>query len=496
MKKLLFVTGILAALLVSCGDINIISGSSTRRTFWAQDLTKDYGDRGRFYQLTANLLAENEYCKVWVETTSGVDRETAQKMADAYIDIYTKMINVFGMNFRLSAFGPMYNTIQLADYIGDGDGKLCILLLDIKDGYKKGVNDATVGGYFYSGDFIDHQYSNKCDMICIDTNPGKPGEKESNTTLAHELQHLMNITTSMAMRNDGEYAYPMDTWIDEGLSSAAEWVYLEEHILNRWGWYYLNGDGNGLIDRGNNFFVWGNREEENQYAVLDDYATVYLFFQWLRIQSNKGVGIYRDIISSEHGDYQAVTKAAVSSIAAYSDWGALLENWLAANYIYAPTDTYGYKDDFQFYNKDNELLTIKGRNLLSTHGNTVKLYPGEGVFSKINGSYNTPADSGNIKYLNLTSALLTYNKSTISYEYVYNEKGEAIGTRYPDTATGTVTGVVSGSVSVPVEGRFLTAPGLAGPYLIGAGDVRRSGGAGNLLPAGVPRLLNSAAVSE
>ena len=501
MKKLPFVIFISVILLSSCDWLfEDEKGSETTKKFWAQDLTKEYGERGRFYQLTADLLAENGYCKVYAERNSGVSRETAQKVAAEYLKVRSKMLDAFGITFDMGIYGKL-DTIQLADAYADADGKLTILLLDIRDGYQKGVNDAAVGGYFYMGDFFDQQSSNLCDMICIDTNPGKPGEEESNTTLAHELQHMMNFITSVQMRVEDRTLYPMDTWIDEGLSSAAEYVYTGEHLLNRWGWYYLNGDGTNIkssIDKGNNFFVWGNREDENQYAILDDYATVYLFFQWLRIQSN-GSGIYKEIIGSNEYNYLAVTNAASSINTSYKDnWGALLGDWLTANYIYNSTGIHGYKNDFEFYNKDNELLTIKGRNILSTNENNVKLYPGEGVFSKINGSYSTPADSGNIKYSNLTSALLTYNKSTVSYVYNYNDKGEPISMRPPDTETGAVTGVtVSANVNIaaPVNGRYLTAPGLAGPYWIGAGDVRRSGTV-NLSPAGVPRLLNSAAAGE
>jgi len=491
MKKLLFVTGILVILLSSCVD----SDWGTTRRFWAQDTTKDYSSPSRFYQLTASLLAENDYCKVWVETASGVKKETAQKVADAYIDIYNKMINAFGFDYQ----GRQYNSIELADYRGDGDRKLCILLLDIKDGYKKGVNDSSVGGYYYPGDLYKQEYSNECDMIYIDTFPGKPGEKDSNMTLAHELQHLMNEVASMAVRNDGTYYYPMDLWIDEGLSSAAEWVYSGEHPLVRYGWYYWNGNGNdikGLIDKGNNFFVWGNRADENTYAILDDYATVYLFFQWLRIQTTDGSGIniYRDIISSEYWDSKAVTEAASARIHSnYSDWGTLLRDWLAANYINSADSYYGYKND-------PDLLKLKG-HLLSTTGTAVSLYPGEGVFSKIDpgyaASHSLPSDYGNIFYYVLTDrpesvmkqgALLTYNLNPASYIIEDNTYKD------PLPETGTVTGVASSSVVVPVEGRSLTAPLLSGPYWIGAGDVRR--GERNPLSTGMPRLSSGIVLSE
>ena len=500
MKKLLFVTGMLVILLFSCGEPKFepvpVPGSSTRR-FWAQDTTKDYSDSSRFYQLTAALLAENDYCKVWAETTSGVSKETAREVADAYLDIYSKMIDAFGLYFQIS--GKIYNTIQLADNIGDRDGKLRILLLDIKDSYQKGVNESAVGGYFYSGDLFDQKYSNLCDMIYIDTSPGKPGENESNMTLAHELQHLMNEVTSLAIRNDGKYYYPLDLWINEGLSVSAEWVYSGGHPVSRWVWYHLNGDGKNiksLIDKGNNFFVWGNRTDENPYAILDDYATVYLFFQWLRIQ-NDGVGIYRNIIGSERDDYLAVTGAASTINPVYTNWGSLLGDWLAANYINNATGGYGYKNDPE--------LGKLTRHFLPTNEITIDLYPGEGVYSAIDEDYaaanDMPSSPGtNISYYVLTTSpestmaqgtLLTYNANPNNFiveDNVYKE---------PLPETGIVTGIVNKSVVVPVEGRSVTTtPRIAGPYWIGAEDVRRSGRAGSLSPAGVPRLPNSIAVSE
>jgi len=508
MKRVLFLIVVAAILLFSCDFIfepaseseseSETNSSSTSKKFWAQDLSKDYTDPKYFYQLNASLLEENDYCKVWAETTSGVSKSTAQDVAAAFSDIYAKMLSTFGMNFRVDNSGKIYNTIELADYIGDGDGKLCILLLDIKDGYKPGVNDAAVGGYFFSGDLLNYQNSNLCDMIYIDTYPGYPGREESNLTLAHELQHLMNDVTSKALRNDGTYYYPMDLWINEGLSSAAEWAYLRKHPLTRWGWYYYNGDGygiNGLIDKGNNFFVWGNREKENQYAVLDDYATVYLFFQWLRIQyggDNEGSSIYRDIISSDYSDYRAVTEAAAKIYSPYSYWETLLGDWLAANYDTGSLYSYG---------DDPELSLIK-MHLLSTNEPAVSLYPGEGVFSRIVNNYThyetypyaaPPSSSPNIRYrvfeadpdaTNHQGTLLTFNANIANSD---KEKPES----------GVITGVVvppEENAAASVQWRAARRPANR-PYWVGADDIRR-GEAASPTRAVIPLLRSYFAVGE
>ena len=464
--------------LLSCPD----GGNEPEtKTFWAHNFTNN-----NFYQLDAELLAEGTYCNVWVEKGSGVNEGTAKKVADEYDNkIHPKMIAAFGVKIDMGEYG-LLDPMELADAYTDGDGKLCVLLLDIKDGYNPGVNESAVGGYFLPNDLFEGPNSNFCDMIYIDTYPGKPGEAASNNTLAHEMQHLMNEITSQELRARGNTYYQMDLWIDEGLSGAAEWVYSGVHPDYRWKWYSDNGAGanaKGLIDKGNNFYVWGNRTNESRYAEQDDYATAYLFFQWLRIQSSKGTGIYKDIIGSANENYKAVTSAASSisggSSYASDNWANLLGDWLAANHINNASGAYGYKND-------STLKNIK-KHYIPGSDTSANLYPGEGVFSKINSTVTT-STATNIKYIFISNSsisnstniadgtLLTYNESTVNS-----------GT--PTTSSGTVTGIASISVDFPVNGRFV-APGLSGPFWVSGGDVlRRNGRAGNLSPAGFPRSL-------
>jgi hypothetical protein len=312
--------------------------------------------------------------------------------------------------------------MEYADWLTDEDGKLGILLLDIKDGYNPPVNNSYVGGYFWSGNFFavrDLSTSNEMDMIYIDAYPGRPGEEDSNRTLAHETQHLINFVTSYLKRVGADnYMVPMDLWIDEGLSSAAEYLCTEAHLEDRYQWF--NQDPKGTIARGNNFFVWGNYTGD---SILDDYATVYLFFQWLRIHG--GAGIYKNIIGSPYSDHQAVTGAAHAAMGGnYGDWRTLLKTWLAANYLNDPSGPYGYKGD-------STLKTVKAKTA-PAGTTTLKLLPGEGVYSKttaggITGSY-TSGSGASINYAGISAgtttgtvsdtatsaggALLTYNTST------------------------------------------------------------------------------------
>jgi hypothetical protein len=318
------------------------------------------------------------------------------------------------------------------------------------------VDESYVEGYFSSRDLLDTPYSNKRDMIYIDTYPGIPGSQDSNKTLAHEMQHLMNFVSSYMFRINGNTLREMDVWVNEGLSNSAEWVYNESHPSERWEWY--NVDPSGLIRKGNNFFVWGSRNNEHHYARLDDYSTVYLFFQWLRLQAGNS-GIYYDVITSTESNYRAITRAANNAMIGkgYDNWGTLLKTWLAANYINAPSGPYGYMNDAT-------LKKIKAKTVPpGTLG--VSLYPGEGVYSLSNAGFPWPGQDNNVKYAGLTNsppwlndeatysggALLTYNANT---------NNRAL------TESGKTTGVAASASALD---RNQGIP-LSGPFAIGMRD--------------------------
>ena len=473
MKKLLFCVVVFSLVLFSCDLFDIEeTEEELPGNFWAYDSGKK-----SYYRVDAELLCTGTYCTVWAEKGSIVTSSDAQKIANAYDNgIYPKMIGAFGI--QLTYNGSYYSDqMKLADRLGDRNEKLCILLLDIKDNYNPISNRSYIAGYFDSVNFFTKlQYnSNECDMIYIDTYPGlTPSESSSpespsmeelledaEKTLAHEMQHLMNFVTTLAKRSQfsGNVLTdisPMDTWIDEGLSSAAEWVY-NGHSQYRIDWFNNNGrEGESKINIGNNFFVWGNRD-----ASLDDYATVYLFFQWLRLQKGN-TNIYKDIIASTNSNHLAVMSAIN-----YSDWDTLLKTWLAANYIRSSTGQYGYKDDSEL-------------NAITTHyvpaGTTsILLSPGEGVYSVTNSNGSTPALGNKIRYAGLdrnafqvsnsnvyaNGVLLTYNVNTDNKEDAPQESGVTTG------VAASVTSAKSGSAS-----RSVTAP-FSRPIPIGIVDLSK-----------------------
>jgi hypothetical protein len=460
MKKIAFLLTVLTAMLaiIGCPDIGGGGGGGSgvypTKKFWAQNaLTEAY------YQLDAEMLASNTRCEVWAEKGSGVTEAKAKSVASEYANnIYAKMIDAFGEN--VTASSKSMNSIEYAHYLATGktsDAKLTILLLDIKDGYKPGVNESFVAGYFWPGNLLSTvSNSNQLDMICIDTNPGLNYTTNAYMTLAHELQHLMNFVSGVIHRSTtvGNVTTidPMDTWINEGLSSAAEWLYLGAHNRSKTEWYNNNGEGGmkGKIDVGNNFYVWNNRvTDSDPYPVLDDYATVYLFFQWLRLQSSRG--IYKDIIKSEHRDNRAV----INAISGYSGWEAMIRDWLAANKTNSPTGRDGYKGD----------ATLKNISApyAPTTPTTLPLYPGEGVYSfkDTDPSFSGPGTNIRYYYLESKNTLLTYNVNTDREGS--SENGQTTGMKPSVIVTGPGShSLLFGSSVIP------------GPFPIGMGDVIRT----------------------
>jgi len=407
--KLLFVLAVFfaaAVLLVSScntsGSDDDIAGYSEYKNFVAQTMTDN-----KYYLVYSQLVYKGEKCDIWRQNGIKISADTVYALADTFDNkIYNNMINAFSSGEPFEVEDPdngenqivASNPMEWADYLGNGDGKLTILLLDIKDGYKK-AGDPYVAGYFTPVNLYSKQTyggSNECDMIYIDTNPGLNYIDTVYGTLAHEMQHMMNFAISAYKRlnsvNNGIGAVDqMDTWIDEGLSVSSEWIWNGQQAYNRINWY-LN-DQTKYIAYGNNFFVWDNYRDYYASTVLDDYATDYLFFQWLRLQSGGADDIYKEIINSQYSDYHAVTEAADTAVPGYNYniWGNLLGNWLAANYINAADGAYGYCDD-----PDLNCVSPK-YSLLGT--GKFPLAPGEGIYTK---KQSMPAETDNIEYASLS----------------------------------------------------------------------------------------------
>jgi hypothetical protein len=322
------------------------------------------------YRIETVKLFENERCIIYKSTDSaGTVAQGAAAIGAKFQDkIYPSITDVFGEPLDI-----------------DGNGKVILILMDIIDG----LTDSYVAGYFFSADMYsktDISYSNEGEILYIDDNDVTPGSESFYATMAHEFQHLLRFSDYARRKNNGEDISETEVWLNEGLSTAAEYIYLDSHINEYIS--HFNSDPNRTIRNGNNFYFW----DDNNY---DDYATAYLFFQWLRTQAETGADkytIYRKICESGKSGYEGVLAAAqelFSDSGEIKAWEDLIGSWFLANYINAGSGLYGYHGELS--------LTVRP---YSGAGRRIPLYPGEGVYSSINTTFSPETGSGpHISYL-------------------------------------------------------------------------------------------------
>ncbi|MDR2434637.1 MAG: hypothetical protein LBD47_08725 [Treponema sp.] len=394
-KKTPFLAAVFACLLgISC-DTPTSGGGSENRTspdtildtanFYAIDYSSN-----SYYKITADKKAEGQKCEIWVEKDGDVTSSDARAIAAEFDkNIYPIIKNTFGI---VSINGTQMDALEIGDV--NKDGRVLLLLMDIKEGVS--TDGSYVAGLFDPYDLLNYPYSNKVDMLYIDINPGKTKSSQFYAVIAHELQHLIHFALDKELRVEGLQIYQQDHWLDEGLSTAAEYLYFK----NRGSDYtdrveQFNADSN--VARGNTFFVWE--------GLLADYATVYLFFQWLRIQSGD-VQIYRDILTSTKRDYTAVMDAAATAkITAAGTWETLLGAWFRANY----NPKTGYNEEI------NPVVQYAS-------GGSIGLKPGEGIYSGVPAS---PPSKTNISYEELPGPkALTFNSNP-------NNKGGSVEVTVP-----------------------------------------------------------------
>jgi len=427
-------------------------GDPIRQGFWAVDYNNDT------YHLTAELLARNDYSEIWVEVGSGITRAQAREFADAYAAIRGRLLDAYGRK-NFAVIGRQFaNILDYANWFtrgDDGGGRLTVLLLDIK-----APPGLIIGGYFHPRDFFDVPHSNRRDMVYINSSLLTMDWYGTLGILAHEVVHLINWSeTELAFQKHGQWGV-MDLWINEGLAEKSYYVVFGRNPAMRINWFVA--DPAGTISRGNNFFVWGNRRNMDPRAILDDYATAYLFVRWLFLQAQAAPGVDHarlllNMVTSAYSDHRIVTGVAREINAAWANWDALLRTWLAANFD--PTNpVFGYTGDDE----------LRGRLTVRLLGNaSLFLYPGEGVFSVMNAPFTPPATGINIRYAGLTpgSGSISFGVSPItgSALLTFNANANIAG----PTEIGFLTGVSPPHTMMMIDPALLPI----GPLVVGLWDV-------------------------
>ncbi len=346
--------------------------------------------------------------------------------------------------------GKIWNTVTTnfaSPTDTDGNGKIVLLLLDIKDGYD-GVNNLLyVGGYFFSVDLFAqadlvglgwpaHYKSNESEILYIDVNPNDPTTTSFKSTVSHEFQHLVNTSRNVISENGDA----MPTWIDEGFAMAAEAIYQDVDLLSsRENWYnndplYTGAGGVAILEGASLLYgyplaVWDPYSNVSSIAVLNNYALSHLFFGWLRIHMNSDA-FFKTIMDSNDNTLQAVVDVCSATLGADIDTTPkIITRFYMANLLGGNGKITGIES---YLGKN----THTGPFYFNGAGNqAINILPG-GAFHFINVAYNnwTPAGGdpkivyalGNI-VLDSADYLAPYGTGNINAELMIVLNGASIG---------------------------------------------------------------------
>jgi hypothetical protein len=265
--------------------------------FWAYDFVLDSE-----YFVSASLVGEGAHCMIYLENGQWVDPNAINEITNQFDNaIYMNEISVFGAEPNPGI---------------DGNTRVFILLLDIRDGYTP--TSGYIAGYFNPLDEYDisvSPYSNQKELFNMDINPGIPGDAEFNRTLAHEFQHMISWNQKTNIRGVFE-----DIWLEEAMSEVAPLFCNYAPDYSRViGYQYLPWDS---------LVTW--------YGDLYDYSTVYMWSQYVKDRvtntDSSGHNVFWHINHTANVGMNAVN-TALSAVGYGKDFANVFRDWSMANYL-------------------------------------------------------------------------------------------------------------------------------------------------------------------
>ncbi len=302
------------------------------KSWWATNL-----EDNNYYRVASTCQAVGAHCYIFVEDSIWNSRVTVENVnaiknafdnstpGDPNKGIYETDVNVFG---------------DPPDV--DGDPKIIILILNIKDGYDG--SGGYVAGYFSSANEVSRGNSNMAEIYYMDANPADLSTESGLTnvmnTAAHEFQHMIHFNY-----HDGTAGKPRQlTFLNEGCSMTAEVVCgydMREQAS-------FNGEFNHYL------FDWRSGED----AVLTDYSRAARFVVYLYNQF--GTDFLGKLVKSPKLSIASINDALSKlSTPTNLDFYDVLENWFMANTIGNTTvnSAWGYTT--------KAIPAITGKNILN-----------------------------------------------------------------------------------------------------------------------------------
>lgn len=255
------------------------------------------------YSVPSTCRAVGTHCYIFVEDANWNVRVTQAQV--------NAIENAFDNSTPANAAKGIYQTD--VETFGnppdvDGDPRIIILIMDIRDGYTPG--NAYTAGYFFSRDQTNNTGSNHAEIYYLDCNPLDLTANLSMAmqTTAHEFQHMIHYNYQHGNQT---------TFLNEGCSLVAE-------LVNG---YTFREQSSFANDTPQGLFVWRTGND-----VLKDYSRAARFM--LYFYDQLGVQFLGKFVQSAYagitGIDDALSKLTTTTSRRFAD---ILPDWYIANAV-------------------------------------------------------------------------------------------------------------------------------------------------------------------
>jgi len=275
------------------------------REWWASNLVNN-----NFYKVPSTCQSIGTNCYIFVEDAiwnSRVTLENVNAIKEAFDNKTPANSNKGIYEMVVESFGSPPDV--------DGDEKIIILVLDIKDGYDG--SGGYVAGYFHSLNEISHANSNMAEIYYLDADPAnlstESGLENVMATTSHEFQHMVHFNY-----HNGTSGKPTQlTFLNEACSEVSE-------VVCGYGIRQQSGYNN---EYNHYLFDWRDDDE-----VLIDYARAARFMTYFHDQF--GTDFLGKFVQSSQigisGINDALSKLSTPTSLRFPE---TLENWFLANIV-------------------------------------------------------------------------------------------------------------------------------------------------------------------
>lgn len=344
-------------------------------TFYAID---DY--KNSLYSFFAKYVYSGTYCDVVVECDSDGSN---QEIANTYCIQMGQEFDNNQRSFMVENFGSYLSGTGNGGTEFGKDGKITIILQNLRDDYYYGYGNGYTAGYFWDADFSTGSGYNNMACIHIDTCPAMytgsatPSINGAKSTMIHEFQHLIHFTNETI-----EETYS-PLWLNEAFSMSAQYMrYGDTSRITQY-----NSQGNSSLLATGAILNYTDYEQ-NSDDMYSNYCLPMLFGQYLRTQTKNltggGNAVFKSILASTQSGDDSMVDGLNSINYSVTDLTTLFANFRMALVLKESTGYYGFTGESDFSALKTLLFT----------GTTASLKGGAAVVKQLNNVSFAPSGAG------------------------------------------------------------------------------------------------------